>query len=150
MSTEQLVLSAYEDYKLSENKEYWEFAKRWGYTKPVFNEHGWIKTLLPVVDVIYFPETRRNRELNNIVIGKGPNGLYTYGLHINGSQSGHGSMPTVFDEPYLTYEEAKRAAFEEFKLRLSYHFKEKSDKASAKRFMKFIDEQLAMLNPENN
>lgn len=147
---EQLALSVYEDYKLSENKEYWEFAKRWGYTKPVFNEHGWIKTLLPVVDVIYFPETRRNRELNNIVIGKGPNGLYTYGLHINGSQSGHGSMPTVFDEPFATYEEAKRAALQEFKICIPRVFTEKSDKATAAKFIRFIDAQLALLNPENN
>lgn len=150
MSMEQLALSVYEDYKLSENKEYWEFAKRWGYTKPVFDEDGWIKTGLPVVDVIHFPWTKRSCGKNDIVIGRGPSGLYTYSLHASASICGHGSMPTIFDEPFLTYAEAKKAALEEFKLGIPRIFTEKSDKATAAKFIRFIDAQLALLNPENN
>lgn len=82
------------------NVSTYERGKLFGYTDKRFDEYGWIRGMLPVVE---------NIELDNfnvIHIGQSVNGLYAVTINWSTGSAGGGSYPSVWDEPVADYRQA--------------------------------------------
>ena len=64
-----------------------------GYTDKRFDEHGWIRGMLPIVERIELGM------LNTIFIGQAVNGMYAIAINWCTGHAGGGRHPSVWDEP---------------------------------------------------
>lgn len=78
----------------------YERGKLFGYADKRFDEYGWIRGMLPIVENIALDD------FNVIRIGQSVNGLYAVTVNWATSNAGGGSYPSVWDEPIADYKEA--------------------------------------------
>lgn len=82
------------------NVSTYERGKLFGYADKHFDEYGWIRGMLPIVE---------NIELDTAIvihIGQSVNGQYAVTVSWGTSNAGGGSYPSVWDEPIADYKEA--------------------------------------------
>ena len=82
------------------NVSTYERGKLFGYADKRFDEYGWIRGMLPIVEDIELDTA------NVIHIGQSVNGLYAVTVSWGTSHAGGGSYPSVWDEPIADYKEA--------------------------------------------
>lgn len=82
------------------NVRTYERGMIFGYADKLFNEYGWINTLLPIVEEI------RLDSLNSIHIGQSINKTYAVSIDWNVGSAGGGSYPSIWDKPIEDYKEA--------------------------------------------
>lgn len=87
-------------HRIMLNISTYERGKLFGYADKQFDEHGWIKGMLPIVENIALDD------FNVIRIGQSVNGLYAVTVSWATSNAGGGSYPSVWDEPMADYKEA--------------------------------------------
>lgn len=73
-----------------------------GYIGKLFNEHGWINGMLPIIEEIKLDT------FNTIHIGQSIDGTYTVTINWCTGTAGGGSHPSVWDAPVRDYKEAVR------------------------------------------
>jgi hypothetical protein len=101
-----------------------------GFTGPAMNEHGWAEqeSFLDC-ETFSFGKGIKARLMgsNNVTIGRGPNGKWTYALDLSVSLSGRYGGLSVFDEPYDSRRACLRCALEEL---IAWHTKENDKKTT--------------------
>ncbi|WP_417173403.1 hypothetical protein [Alistipes finegoldii] len=84
------------------NVRTYERGLLFGYTAKRFDEYGWLRGMLPIVERIELDV------LNTIHIGQSINGTYVVTVRWSTGGAGGGSHPSVWDEPIADYKEAVR------------------------------------------
>lgn len=87
-------------YQIMLNVATYERGRLFGYMDRQFDECGWIRGMLPIVENIRLDAS------NVIHIGRSVNGLYAATIDWATSHEGGGSYPSVWDEPKTDYKEA--------------------------------------------
>lgn len=87
-------------YQIMLNVSTYERGKMFGYTDKRFDEYGWIRGMLPIVENIELDTA------NVIHIGQSVNGMYAVSVSWGTGNAGGGSRPSVWDEPIADYKEA--------------------------------------------
>ncbi|MBE99338.1 hypothetical protein [Flavobacterium coralii] len=128
-----------------------ERALLFGFTELYFDA-GWLKYYewLERKEIEITPNNAVR--FNKIMLAKGVNGKWAYGLHYGFGASGGGWSPSIYDEPYNSEKEALTAALNQ----MVKYFNEALEKAPGDSFgnynVKFIKAVLAkcneMLNPK--
>lgn len=99
-----------------ENKAHFARAySAFGFTVITFNEHGWPEreTFLDCETFAFGCAIKGNMGSNSATVGRGPNGKWTYGLHLSTPKSGRCSGLSVFGNPYDSRRECLRHGLEE-------------------------------------
>ena len=125
--------------QIKEAKEEFEKAKLYGFNKIQFDRYGWTSYPLEIEKIQLDP---KNDLSNEIRIGKGPNGKYTYGYSIDLSMEGRGFNPTIHLSPVNSREEAINLAIEgveEFYDRKEQEGLSKKDEVSLNRIRKTLE-----------
>ncbi len=82
------------------NVRTYERGLLFGYTVKQFNEYGWLRGMLPIVE-------RIELDVHNAIhIGQSIDGTYAITVDWNTGGAGGGSHPSVWDEPIADYKEA--------------------------------------------
>ncbi len=116
--------------QMAENKAHFARAHAaFGFTGAAFNEHGWAEqeSFLDCETFSFGCNVKCNMGSNSLTIGRGPNGKWTYGLHLATSLSGRYTGLSVFAEPYDSRRVCLQRALEEV---IAWHPKE-NDKKTA-------------------
>lgn len=127
--------------QMLENKAHFARAfSAFGFTGAIVNEYGWAaqETFLDCETFAFGCAIKGNMGSNNVTIGRGPNGKWTYGLHLSAPKSGRYSGLSVFDVPYDSRRECLRHGLEEV---IAWHTREND-----KRTMPVIREAKDMLD----
>ena len=89
-------------HKIAQNRHQFERASAvYGFTRATFNEYGWLEREA-FMDCETFSFGSGNKAIgeNSVTIGHGPNGKWTYGLHLAVPLSGVAFGLSVFHTPY--------------------------------------------------
>lgn len=103
------------------NASTYERGLLFGYTDKRFDEYGWIRGMIPIIE---------NIELdmhNTIHIGQSLNGKYAVTINWSTGGAGGGSYPSVWNEPITEYQEAVKQGVAELEERYVYALKHISD-----------------------
>ena len=87
----------------------------YGFTLTTFNEYGWLeREAFMDCETFYFGGGIKGALAwsNNLTIGRGPNGKWTYGLSLTASSSGWCYGLSVFSDPYNSRHESLRRGLE--------------------------------------
>jgi hypothetical protein len=113
-----------------ENKVHFTRAfSAFGFTGVTFNEHGWPEreAFLDCETFTFGRAIKITMGANSLTIGRGPNGKWTYGLHLSASQSGRFGGLSIFCDPYNSRRECLRHGLEEM---IAWHTKENDRKTT--------------------
>ena len=103
------------------NASTYERGPLFGYTGKRFDEYGWIRGMIPIIE---------NIELdmhNTIHIGQSLNGKYAVTINWSTGGAGGGSYPSVWNEPITEYQEAVKQGVAELEERYAYALEHISD-----------------------
>lgn len=103
------------------NASTYERGLLFGYTDKKFDEYGWIRGMIPIIE---------NIELdihNTIHIGQSLNGKYAVTINWSTGGAGGGSYPSVWNEPITEYQEAVKQGVAELEERYAYALEHISD-----------------------
>lgn len=92
----------YDVHHIILNVRTYERGLLFGYTAKRFDEYGWLRGMLPIVERIELDV------LNTIHIGQSIDGTYAVTVSWSTGGAGGGSHPSVWDEPIADYKEAVR------------------------------------------
>jgi len=95
---------------------------RFGYTTPVFNEYGWLRSndRWKETEQIEVRTKKDQNYCNTIYLACGENGLWTYGLTFSyGGAGGGGWRPCFFDTPYPSRHSSLKAALDDLEERMT-------------------------------
>ena len=95
-----------------------------GYTDKRFDEHGWIRGMLPIVERIELGM------LNTIFIGQAVNGMYAIAINWCTGHAGGGRHPSVWDEPIAVYKDAIKKGITELEKKYAYAWEHTSDSSN--------------------
>lgn len=84
------------------NVRNYERGLMFGYTDKQFDQHGWLRCMLPIIEEISLDT------FNRIHIGQSINGTYAVSVDWSTGSAGGGSHPSVWNEPIKNYKEAIR------------------------------------------
>ncbi len=96
------------------NVRTYERGLLFGYTAKQFDEYGWIRGMLPIVERIELDI------LNTILIGQSIDGTYAVTVDWSTGGAGGGSHPSVWDEPISDYKTAVKQGISELEQRYAY------------------------------
>lgn len=96
------------------NVRTYERGLLFGYTSKQFDEYGWIRGMLPIVERIELDI------LNTIHIGQSIDGTYAVTVDWSTGGAGGGSHPSVWDEPISDYKTAVKQGIAKLKQHYSY------------------------------
>ncbi len=116
------------------NVRTYERGLLFGYTAKQFDEYGWLRSMLPIVE-------RIELDVHNAIhIGQSIDGTYAVAVDWNTGCAGGGSHPSVWDEPIADYKEAVRNGIGQLERQYAYAMKHSSDSSNynAKRIRKLI------------
>ena len=91
------------------------------YTAKRFDEYGWIRGMLPIVERIELDVQ------NTIHIGQSIDGTYAVAVDWSTGTAGGGSHPSVWDEPIADYKEAVRNGIGQLERQYAYAMQHSSD-----------------------
>lgn len=92
-----------------------------GYTAKHFDEYGWIRGMLPIVERIELDMS------NTIHIGQSIDGTYAVTVDWSTGGAGGGSHPSVWDEPISDYKAAVKQGIAELEQHYAYAMEHSSD-----------------------
>jgi hypothetical protein len=119
-------------YQMVQNHAHFVRASfAFGFTRTALNKHGWLKgEVFLDCETFYFGCGIKGNLMgrNSLTIGRGPNGKWTYGLHLAASQSGRFAGLSVFCDPYDSRRECLRHGLEEM---IAWHIEGKDRKTTA-------------------
>lgn len=104
------------------------------YTTKQFDEYGWLRGMLPIVE-------RIELDVHNVIhIGQSIDGTYAVTVDWSTGGAGGGSHPSVWDEPIADYTEAVRNGIRQLEQQYAYAMKHSSDSTNynAKKIRKLI------------
>lgn len=107
--------------KIILNVRTYERGLLFGYTAKQFDEYGWIRGMLPIVERIELDI------LNTILIGQSIDGTYAVTVNWSTGGAGGGSHPSVWDEPITDYKEAVKQGIAELEKQYAYAMANSSD-----------------------
>lgn len=107
--------------KIILNVRTYERGLLFGYTAKQFDEYGWIRGMLPIVERIELDI------LNTILIGQSIDGTYAVTVNWSTGGAGGGSHPSVWDEPITDYKEAVKRGIAELEKQYAYACEHISD-----------------------
>ena len=116
------------------NVRTYERGLLFGYTAKQFDEYGWLRGMLPIVE-------RIELDIHNTIhIGQSIDGTYAVTVDWSTGSAGGGSHPSVWDEPIVDYKEAVRDGIGQLERKYAYAMKHSSDSTNynAKRIRKLI------------
>lgn len=96
------------------NVRTYERGLLFGYTAKRFDEYGWIRGMLPIVERIELDI------FNTIHIGQSIDGTYAVTVDWSTGGAGGGSHPSVWDEPMADYKEAVKRGIAELEKRYAW------------------------------
>ncbi len=108
-------------HKIILNVRTYERGTLFGYTAKQFDEYGWIRGMLPIVERIELDI------LNTIHIGQSIDGTYAVTVGWSTDGAGGGSHPSVWDEPITDYKEAVKRGIAELEKHYAYAWEHISD-----------------------
>ena len=116
------------------NVRTYERGLLFGYTAKQFDEYGWLRGMLPIVERIELDVQ------NTIHIGQSIDGTYAVTVDWSTGGAGGGSHPSVWDEPIADYKEAVKNGIGQLERKYAYAMKHSSDSTNynAKRIRKLI------------
>lgn len=116
------------------NVRTYERGLLFGYTTKQFDEYGWLRGMLPIVERIELDKW------NTIHIGQSIDGTYAVTVDWSTGGAGGGSHPSVWDEPIADYKEAVRNGIGQLERQYAYAMKHSADSTNynAKRIRKLI------------
>lgn len=116
------------------NVRTYERGLLFGYTAKQFDEYGWLRGMLPIVERIEVDMW------NTIHIGQSIDGTYAVTVDWSTGGAGGGSHPSVWDEPIADYKEAVRNGIGQLEQRYAYAMQHSSDSCdyNAKKIRKLI------------
>ena len=103
------------------NVRTYERGLLFGYTAKRFDEYGWIRGMLPIVERIELDVQ------NTIHIGQSIDGTYAVAVDWSTGTAGGGSHPSVWDEPIADYKEAVRNGIGQLERQYAYAMQHSSD-----------------------
>lgn len=116
------------------NVRTYERGLLFGYTAKQFDEYGWLRGMLPIVE-------RIELDVHNVIhIGQSIDGTYAVTVNWSTGGAGGGSHPSVWDEPIADYKEAVRDGIGQLERQYAYAMKYSADSCNynAKRIRKLI------------
>ena len=116
------------------NVRTYERGLLFGYTAKQFDEYGWLRGMLPIVERIEVDMW------NTIHIGQSIDGTYAVTVDWNTGCAGGGSHPSVWDEPIADYKEAVKNGIGQLERKYAYAMKHSADSCNynTKRIRKLI------------
>ena len=108
-------------HKIILNVRTYERGLLFGYTAKRFDEYGWLRGILPIVERIDLDV------LNTIHIGQSIDGTYAVTVSWSTGGAGGGSHPSVWDEPIADYKAAAKQGVAELERHYAYAMKHSSD-----------------------
>lgn len=108
-------------HKIILNVRTYERGLLFGYTAKRFDEYGWLRGMLPIVERIELDV------LNTIHIGQSIDGTYAVTVSWSTGGAGGGSHPSVWDEPIGDYKAAVKQGVAELERHYAYAMKHSSD-----------------------
>lgn len=116
------------------NVRTYERGLLFGYTTKQFDEYGWLRGMLPIVERIELDVW------NTIHIGQSIDGTYAVTVDWNTGCAGGGSHPSVWDEPIANYKEAVKNGIGQLEQQYAYAMRHSSDSCNynAKKIRKLI------------
>ena len=107
--------------RIISNVRTYERGLLFGYTDKQFDEYGWIRGMLPIVE-------RIELDIFNIIyIGQSINGMYAVTVDWCTGGAGGGSHPSVWDEPISDYKTAVKQGIAELERCYAYAMEHSSD-----------------------
>lgn len=103
------------------NVRTYERGLLFGYTAKHFDEYGWIRGILPIVERIELDMS------NTIHIGQSIDGTYAVTVDWSTGGAGGGSHPSVWDEPISDYKAAVKQGIAELEQRYAYAMEHSTD-----------------------
>ena len=116
------------------NVRTYERGLLFGYTAKQFDEYGWLRSMLPIVERIELDMW------NTIHIGQSIDGTYVVTVDWSTGGAGGDSHPSVWDEPIADYKEAVKNGIGQLERQYAYAMKHSSDNTNynAERIRKLI------------
>ncbi len=116
------------------NVRTYERGLLFGYTAKRFDEYGWLRGLLPIVERIELDVH------NAILIGQSIDGTYAVTVDWSTGGAGGGSHPSVWNEPIADYTEAVKDGIGQLERQYVYAMQHSSDSCNynAKKIRKLI------------
>lgn len=108
-------------HKIILNVRTYERGLLFGYAAKQFDEYGWIRGMLPIVERIELDI------FNTILIGQSIDGTYAVTVDWSTGGAGGGSHPSVWDEPISDYKTAVKQGISELEQRYTYAMEHSSD-----------------------
>ena len=121
-------------HKIILNVRTYERGLLFGYTAKHFDEYGWLRGMLPIVE-------RIELDVHNVIhIGQSIDGTYAVTVNWSTGGAGGGSHPSVWDEPIADYKEAVKDGIGQLERKYAYAIKHSFDSCNynAKRIRKLI------------
>ncbi|MDR2488665.1 MAG: hypothetical protein LBD42_04135 [Desulfovibrio sp.] len=127
------VIEEYESFgdrprQIIENKaKYEKGLSVYGFTEKRFRKYGWLSEaeFLDREEIV-FGVNGRVRGINSVQLGRGPNGKWTYGIHLTTAKSGRVSGLSVYGQPFASRNGCLKNALDYF---IQWHERE-NDKQS--------------------
>lgn len=116
------------------NVRTYERGLLFGYTAKQFDEYGWLRGMLPIVE-------RIELDIHNTIhIGQSIDGTYAVAVDWSTGGAGGGSHPSVWDEPIADYKEAVKNGIGQLERQYAYAMQHSSDSCNynAKKIRKLI------------
>lgn len=116
------------------NVRTYERGLLFGYTTKQFDEYGWLRGMLPIVE-------RIELDVHNAIhIGQSIDGTYAVAVDWSTGGAGGGSHPSVWNEPIADYKEAVKNGIGQLERQYTYVMKHSSDSTNynAKKIRKLI------------
>ena len=116
------------------NVRTYERGLLFGYMAKRFDEYGWLRGMLPIVERIELDV------LNTIHIGQSIDGTYAVTVNWSTGGAGGGSHPSVWDEPIADYKEAVKDGIGQLERHYAYAMQHSTDSTNynAKKIRKLI------------
>lgn len=121
-------------HQIIRNVRTYERGLLFGYTTKQFDEYGWLRGMLPIVE-------RIELDVHNVIhIGQSIDGTYAVTVDWSTGGAGGGSHPSVWDEPIADYKEAVRNGIGQLERQYAYAMQHSSDSCNynAKKIRKLI------------
>lgn len=116
------------------NVRTYERGLLFGYASKQFDEYGWLRGMLPIVE-------RIELDVHNAIhIGQSIDGTYAVAVDWSTGGAGGGSYPSVWDEPIADYKEAVIDGIGQLERKYAYAMKHSADSCNynAKKIRKLI------------
>ena len=108
-------------HKIILNVRTYERGLLFGYATKQFDEYGWIRGMLPIMERIKLDI------FNTILIGQSIDGTYAVTVDWSTGGAGGSSHPSVWDEPISDYKTAVKQGIAELEQRYAYAMEHSSD-----------------------